>query len=305
MSFTKLMCFYLLITLIPLGSTIAQEYNYVYSTYSTAGGSAVLKNIPNWRINEKEILRTKIDELPIGVKEDLIKTADRALNTSWPLVRLSDYLEFRENGNRVNFEKLYFARRKKFSELCAGELVTRTGKYLPEIANGLWLIMEESTWVLPAHQGKDLPDPSKPILDLFSVETAAYLAWTRLLLGDELDNISPELTKRLDDELRKRIINPYLANNDYWWMGFNTRRKQNNWNIWINSNLLKVAVLAVDEESQRNSMIEKVIRSADRFLDTYPSDGGCDEGPAYWSAAGGALGEFVSLLTRISSGKLN
>jgi len=44
-----------------------------------------------------------------------------------------------------------------------GELLS--GKYMDQIANGLWLILEESTWVFPAHigaqhEGKGLPDPS-------------------------------------------------------------------------------------------------------------------------------------------------
>lgn len=291
------------------GSINAQGKEYLYKTYLSAGGPAAIREISSWRLQERDLLKARISELPEPVKQDLIADADAALQQPWAQLLLSDYREFQLNGNRVNFEKLYFSRRSKLSSLCAGELASGKGKYVPEIVNGLWLILEESTWVLPAHltgnNGKTGPDPQKPVLDLFTAETAAQLAWASLLLNDELTVLSPTLVKRIEYEVNTRITIPYLATNEYWWMGFNGPRKQNNWNIWINSNLLKVAVLNMNDETRRIELIDKVIRSADKFLDTYPADGGCDEGPAYWSAAGGALGEFLSLLNRVSSGKLD
>ena len=287
----------------------AQENRYMYTKYSAAGGSGVLKDIDTWRKAEKQTIRTRINEFSDPVKQDLIDGANLSLEQPWPQILLSDYREFQVNGNRVNFELLYFGRRNKLSVLVAGELASGKGKYIPEIVNGLFLILEESTWVLPAHlggeAGKAGPDPAKPVLDLFTAETSAQLAWISLLLEDELLQFAPPIVNRIETEIQTRVIQPYLATNQYWWMGFNTNRKQNNWNIWINSNLLKVAVLNMKDEKQRNVLVDKVIRSADKFLDTYPRDGGCDEGPAYWSAAGGALGEFVSLLTRVSLGKLD
>jgi hypothetical protein len=44
-------------------------------------------------------------------------------------------------------------------------MLTEKGKYMNHIADGVWLILEESTWVLPAglrgqKEGKGLPDPT-------------------------------------------------------------------------------------------------------------------------------------------------
>ncbi len=288
---------------------LAQGKQYLHKNYMAAGGSATISNIQEWRIQERAMLRQRVLELPETVKQNLTADADRALLQVWPQLLLSDYREYQENGNRVNFEKLYFGRRSKLSSLCAGEMVSGKGKYIPEIVNGLWLILEESTWVLPAHligeNGKKGPDPQKPVIDLFAAETAAELSWISLLLGEELTKLSPTVVQRIENEVNQRVAAPYLATNEYWWMGFNNGRKQNNWNIWINSNLLKVAVLNTRNEQFRAELPDKVIRSADKFLDTYPEDGGCDEGPAYWAAAGGALGEFITLLNRVSSRKLN
>jgi len=289
------------------GTSFAQK-NYLQNSYAAKGGASLLSNIDSWKSSEKQYILQQIKDLPEPVKKDFIAIADQSLTTAWSQIRLSDYQEFKNNGNRVNYEALNFSRRSKLSALCIGELIEGKGRYLTEIANGLWLIMEESTWVLPAHlygTNPEGPDPAAPIIDLFAAETAAHMTWIRLLLQEQLDGFSPVLIQRIDRELETRIIKPYMATDGFWWMGFDGKKKQNNWNIWINSNLLKVAALADKDPERRTAMIEKVIRSADKFIDKYPADGGCDEGPAYWDAAGGCLGDFITILTRISGGKLD
>ncbi len=63
-------------------------------------------------------------------------------------------------------------------------------------------------------------------------------------------------------------------------MGFDGA-KPNNWNIFINTNILSTALLAVDNSTVLNEVIAKSIQSADKFLNSYPNDGGCDEGSSY------------------------
>ncbi len=71
------------------------------------------------------------------------------------------------------------------------ECLENRGRYLERIADGIWLICEESTWCVPAHvnfqrSGVGLPDVREPVLDLFAAETAAALAWTVYLLAGAL-----------------------------------------------------------------------------------------------------------------------
>jgi hypothetical protein len=51
--------------------------------------------------------------------------------------------------------------------------------------------------------------------------------------------------------------------------------------------------------------VEKVIRSLDSFVNSYPDDGGCDEGPSYWGRAGASLYQCLDLLGRATGGKFN
>ncbi|SJZ98115.1 Heparinase II/III-like protein [Chitinophaga eiseniae] len=280
--------------------------NYLYTAWSEANGNAAFSNM-SWRENQRRHMQDVIRQLPDVMRARMLADADKAMNFTWPALPASLYLQFRDNGNRVNFENAQFERRKILSALVVGELAGGNGKYIPQIANGLWAIMEESTWVLPAHVGAQkagtgLADPAEPIIDLFAGETAATISWAQFLLGTKLDKFSPMIGRRIDYELNRRIVTPYLERTDFWWMGFNGR-PMNNWNIWINTNILQVALLAINERDIRNKVIEKSIRSADFFLNSYPEDGGCDEGPSYWGHAGGKLIEFINWLRWASAGK--
>ncbi|GAI41454.1 unnamed protein product, partial [marine sediment metagenome] len=47
------------------------------------------------------------------------------------------------------------------------------GRFMDEIVNGVWAILEESSWVIPAHinaqrASSGLPDVEEPVVDLFS-----------------------------------------------------------------------------------------------------------------------------------------
>jgi hypothetical protein len=67
------------------------------------------------------------------------------------LLKATQFLEFVTIGNRVNFEKTDATRRAHLIDLAIGEMLTKKGTYINQLCNGLWLILEESTWELPAH----------------------------------------------------------------------------------------------------------------------------------------------------------
>lgn len=314
MHIKKIVCAVLLFSGIGLANKlVAQDHqaarNYLYNEYQRGGGDAAFNGIAQWRAARLKAIAAKMAALPAASRTALLKAADKALAFDWPALPAMLYLQYRDNGNRSNFENVQSERRKVLATLVAGELAGGNGKYIPQIVNGLWIIMEESTWVLPAHvgvqkAGSGLPDPAEPVVDLVAGETAATLSWTQFLLHDQLDKLSPIVNKRITYELQHRIIEPFLQRNDFWWMGFKGGLV-NNWNIWINTNVLQTALLSINETDIRNKVIEKAIRSADNFVNGYPNDGGCDEGPTYWGHAGGKLIEFITLLSDASAHKFN
>jgi hypothetical protein len=238
----------------------------------------------------------KWSAVPQSVREMILSRADEVNASPWPEMLATDELEFKRNGNRSRFETISFGRRERLGQLVLGECISNAGKYLDQIANGVWLICEESFWGVPAHLGAQragvgLADVSEPIVELFGAETAATMAWVAYLVGAKLKSVSPRIVERIHLETKRRILDPYFTRNDFSWMGLDgahamssgaTTHHINNWNPWINSNVLTANLLLETDSERREAFVAKVCRSVDEFLADYSPDGGCEEGPGYW-----------------------
>jgi hypothetical protein len=247
--------------------------------------------------------------VPDAQRRAFLAEAERQLGTPWEILPATRFLEYVRDGNRGRYEKTLFARRGKIVLLVLGELLEGQGRFTDAIADGLWLVCEESYWGVPAHvgaqrRGAGLPDVTEPTVDLFAAETGALLAWTDYLMGERLDAVHPLVRERVRLEVDRRILTPALERDDFWWMGF-TPREVNNWNPWINSNWLASVLLLERDPQRRACAVGKIARSLDRFIDAYPDDGGCDEGPSYWGRAGASLFEALELLHGATGGRLD
>lgn len=249
--------------------------------------------------------------LPDALKKEIIRRGDEALEYPWPILPASLYLEFSRNGNRSNFQAVYFERRNKLHDLVIAETLTQSGKYLDQVINGVWAICEESSWCIPAHISlqKDgrtpLPRPGEDAVDLFAAETGTTIAWTYYFLKEKLAEITPVLTQRMEMEMDRRILTPVLEREDFWWMGLGERRKVNNWNPWVISNWLTSVLLMEKDPERKAQSVYKAMRCLDNFINGYPDDGGCDEGPGYWGHAGGSLFDCLDLLHSATAGKID
>ena len=135
-------------------------------------------------------------------------------------------------------------------------------------------------------------------------DIGAQMAWLYFFFKEEFDKISPLINKRIVEEVKQRLIDPYFARNDYWWMGFG-RQQVNNWNPWINYNILQALMLVEEDYERIRDGIWKLMQSTDFFFNMYHEDGACDEGPTYWSAASGYVLKFLDLLNKITGDKVN
>jgi hypothetical protein len=248
--------------------------------------------------------------LPEALRQAYQKEAEKLLKTSWDPLPATLFLEYARTGNRSRYEELCFTRRRKLAILVMAEVLEYRGRFLDDIANGLWAICEESYWGVPAHlglqkQGPGLPDVTEPTVDLFAAETSSLLAWTLYLLEEPLKSVSPLLPERVYLEADRRILTPCLTRDDFWWMGFSSRRNLNNWTPWINSNWLTTALVLERDPARRQRAVYQSMRSLDQFLNIYPDDGGCDEGPGYWDRAGASLFDCLELLESATGGKIN
>ena len=247
--------------------------------------------------------------VPEETRRAFVAAAEKELDTPWAALPATRFLDFVRDGNRGRYEALLFSRRARLGRLVLGETLEGKGRFTEAIADGVWLVCEESFWGVPAHvgmqrRGAGLPDVGEPIVDLFAAETGALLAWTDALVGERLDAVHPLIRERLRLEVDRRILTPALERDDFGWMGFRSA-SVNNWNPWINSNWLAAALLVERDPARRERAVAKIVRSLDRFVDSYPDDGGCDEGPSYWGRAGASLFEALDLLRTATGGRVD
>ena len=240
--------------------------------------------------------------------DGIIEAAEACLDYNWPVITASAFMAFKRDGDRLAMENIHFARRQALSSLVFGELCENRGRFLEQIVNGIYAICEETFWGLSAHwhpEGRigNIQDPRDPYIDLFAAETAENLVMAYYLLKKPLSSFCPEILDRVEYELERRIKTPYLEHNDFWWMGY--ERRPNNWNPWIISNLLSVFLLTEKDRTRLDVALFKMFTEIQNYYDALPEDGGCDEGPGYWSKAGANLFEFVYEIKLATDGALN
>ncbi len=236
----------------------------------------------------------------------ILNQAEAYLNYDWPNIPATTSLLFERTGDRNEYQALSFKKRGVLGILLLAEVSENKGRFLDAIINGVWSICEESFWGVPAHlpRSKDyagLMDVSDPFVDLFAAETGTYLAWVDYFLGDKLDAVSPQIRKRIYYETNNRLLRPLMTTPHGWMVKNKNGRAPNNWNPWICSNWLNTALLLEKNDQQRANIVVKITKVLDEFLNPYPQDGGCDEGPSYWGAAAASLYDNISMLNHATN----
>ena len=255
---------------------------------------------PNYEFNPKRFEKT-------------VASAEAMLKDEIPMLPASLYREFTVNGNRANYESLFFKRRNMALTLALAEFHEKKGRFTEKLMDAVWAIMEESTWILPAHLytspyganmtlGPVYNSERRHGIALFSATTAAVLTTVYHYAKEALDGITPIICEKMKYTIRERLIIPFIECT-YWWTG-DAGQRVNNWNPWIISNVLYATALIEDDIYVRERVVELSVRRLDNFLNCYHPDGGCDEGPSYWGAAGAALFDCLELLEDLTNGKI-
>ena len=93
------------------------------------------------------------------MKKNMIRRAERSLSEEFPALIASDYMMFKRDGNRSVYEGKYFPRRGALIAFLSGEYAEGKGRFIDKIIDLAWLILEETSWVVPAHNPPKLGVP--------------------------------------------------------------------------------------------------------------------------------------------------
>lgn len=128
------------------------------------------------------------------------------------------------------------------------------------------------------------------------------MSWTHYLLGEQLNQMNSMITRRIEYEVKRRILDLAFERDDFSWMFKYLNHRLNNWTPWIHSNWLTANLLLEPHATRRKAAIVKISRSLDEYLDDYSPDACCQEGPGYWNASPGSYFDRSHLLASATGG---
>ncbi|HBL74916.1 MAG: heparinase [Bacteroidetes bacterium GWF2_42_66] len=284
----------------------AHEYRNILQQKTTI---AELKNLlflnQEWVQYPKYTDREGWDMLSGDFKDEIIQSGEEALEYEWKVIKATDYLEFGRSGSRQTMEDPFGANNMALTNLVLAELTEGKGRFIDQIINGVWHTCEMTSWGLSAVVG--LPSCKENIIDLTTGDLGSFLAWTYYFLKNEFDKVNPLVAERLRENIQRRILDPYMIRDDFWWQAFNASPATmvNNWNPWCNFNVLSCFLLLEDDHDKLAAAVYRTMISVDKYLNYVKEDGACEEGPSYWGLAAGKLYDYLQLLNAATAEKIS
>lgn len=246
----------------------------------------------------------KVKEHPVigEMAKELLQYANAIINEKPIDLTFETFMQFLKDGNRNNYEKLYFKSKRDIHSLIMAEILENKGKYIKAIEERLWQWCDIYTWELPAHVPLTLEDIEKSNIEademvaLFSAETGFYFAEILSIIGDKLQ---PLLVYRLKKEIFRRIINSYKNNSFHW------EEAAMNWASVCSGAVGCAAIYLVDDVNELSTIINRVIGTMESYLSGFDKDGITTEGLGYWSYGFSFYVYFAELLKERTQGKLD
>ncbi len=249
------------------------------------------------------------EKIDSDLKNYIIEVAEKASERRWNDNTAMDYINYFKKGTLYDNH----SERNSLLHLICAECIENKGRFIEPIVNGVWSMCEKTDWIPPQHlnhmydtQKNFLPDIEEQyrFIDLHIGMTASVLAWAYYFHKEKLDEITPLICKRIKYEVKRKLFDTYLVRKDFGWMGFvPSRHKVNNWNPFIISHCIECAMILEEDSEKRRELFETSLLLLDNYYNIVPEDGGCDEGPHYWSLAGGAVFDCLEIMHYATNGE--
>ena len=211
-----------------------------------------------------------------------------------PLLPYSAYRRFHYDGDRDEYEKPYFKRRRAMDTLAVLALIyPEKTEYLTELMDLIYAVCDEYTWCLPAHQTQ-LGVNNNRHIDLFAAETGFCLAEIYTLLGDRLE---PLIADRIRVEIDRRIVQSFLDTTFFW------ERVGTNWAaVCAGSVGCTFMLMRPDLHAE---LEERFFSAMNYFLGGFGPDGVCEEGFAYWCYGFGFFTVWADMIRTFTDGRVD
>lgn len=235
---------------------------------------------------------------------NVIKHAQKGLNTVATAPSTDYYLDFLRNGNRSRYEKEYVQLVQNYTNLTMAFCITNDkAKYQKSWNQYNDVLLNMATWVYPAHDSQlDNLLMRRPHIELVGSNTAATIATAKLLLAPY---ISKEKALEMQKAINRQILNPLLD------MVQKKRKPDwcflatNNWNAVCIANVVHTLLASDLSVETKKQALQFLLSQVNNYLKGFNKDGYCSEGISYWSYGFGHYLRLAALMYTVSQGKIN
>ena len=239
--------------------------------------------------------KVRVSEDYAPMRQELFALWEQDCLRDIPASKYSEFIIYNVTGSRDEYQASYFHRRRVLNTSALLSLIyPEEEKYFTKLCDAIWAILDEYTWVLPAH----MPSFTENVIthiDLFSAETGGALSEIDYLLSDRLP---PLIRNRIRYEVQRHIIDGYMGEKRFGW--------ESNTANWATVCLGSVVMALV---YQRPDLIETVQPRIDEtvrcYLSGFPEDGICLEGFGYWHYGFGYFITLADILYQFTDGKVD
>lgn len=249
---------------------------------------AKAKDAAFWeKVRTSEEYKPFVDELHALWEKDCVRDI--------PASKYSEFIIFNVTGSRDEYQSSYFHRRRVMNTSALLSLIyPEEEKYFTKLCDAVWAILDEYTWVLPAH----MPSFTENVvdhIDLFAAETGGALSEIDYLLADRLP---PLIRNRITYEVQRHIIDGYTGEKRFHW-----EKNTANWaTVCLGSVVMALVYQRPDLIETVRPRIDETVRC---YLSGFPEDGICLEGFGYWHYGFGFFVTMADLLYQFSDGKID
>ena len=226
--------------------------------------------------------------------DEIEKYVETILEGSIPQIPYNTYVDFYKSGNRKEFEKVYFERRKQLTALGLYLQWVNSRRAVDYFQELLWTIANEFSWCLAAHlsygEDKFEQEPSK-IIDLFSAETSQTLCEILIIHEDKIDLL---LSNHIKKQIKDRVISPFIHENWEW------ETATHNWSA-VCSGCIGIVALLMEKGEKQKLILDKVEKALQYYIKGFGDDGATLEGIGYWSYGFGYYIYYKALKNEICS----
>ncbi len=233
-------------------------------------------------------------------KKEIMDTADQLRNRPMREETEELFALFETTGNRLQYEDVYFERRKylaTFGLACYLEHRPEDLKKMEEVLRG---ICAERCWALPAHVDRKQDPNWKHTVDLFASETAQCVSEIITFLENDL---SEEIKNMVRQNVEERVFRPFYESEVPY---KNWEHGKSNWNAVCAGSIGSASIyLMKDDPVRLEACLKRICAALQYFLGSFADDGACMEGLGYFTYGMTYFVGFADQLYQYTNGKID